>query len=232
MTKFIAHRGLSARFPENTHAAFDAAWQSDCDGIELDVQVSKDGDVLVIHDPDTARVANEAHVIADSHWADLQHLDVGKGERIPRLSEVIAKMPAGKIVQIELKHHINNDDAMDSVIHLLGNLRTDIVAQVISFDPDKLIRVQQTYPELTCLFLVPENDAVIEDPIGLARTQNFAGLGLAHCLATRDFVAKIKAADLKIGTWTVNDPGRARELVELSVDFITSDVTDTFMAMG
>src|SRR5512133_60470 len=106
----IAHRGASREAPENTLAAFDLAWQQGADGIEADFRLTADGRIVCLHDATTGRTANLDLVVADSSFAELQQLDVGswkgtrwQGERIPTLEEVLARLPLGKRLFIELK---------------------------------------------------------------------------------------------------------------------------------
>ena len=110
MAYIIAHRGASADAPENTLAAFRLAWAQGADGIEGDFCLSADRQIVCIHDADTLRVAGQKHVVKDTCFADLQALDVGGwkgerwlGERIPSLEDVLAAVPAGKKIVLELK---------------------------------------------------------------------------------------------------------------------------------
>jgi glycerophosphoryl diester phosphodiesterase len=110
MTYIIAHRGASYEAPENTLAAFRLAWDEGADGIEGDFMLTADGQIVCFHDVDTQRVAGTARIISESTFAELASLDVGswkgarwRGERIPLLAEVLAVIPAGKKLVVELK---------------------------------------------------------------------------------------------------------------------------------
>lgn len=229
---FIAHRGLSVAFPENTHAAFDAAWGADCDGIELDIQVTKDAKVIVFHDADTQRVTGQNHVIAESNWQDLQTLNVVSSqqpmisnESIPLLSDVVAKMPPGKIIQIEIKQQIDN---MTAVIAELSRLRHDIEVQIISFDTDKLLQIRRELPHLSCyLVMDAENQHPnIEQCIDFAVKRGLRGLDCHYPLATPELVHQAHINDLAVATWTVNDSNVAQSLIERGVRYIASDIAD------
>lgn len=240
-SKLIAHRGLSARFPENTHLAFDQAWAADCAGIELDIQVSKDLQVLVIHDPDTNRVVtteNNNQIIAKSDWVDSQHLSMAENQRIPLLVDVLAKVPSGKIVQIELKHQFDNHDSLGAVIKLLATISDDIFVQIISFDVHKLTAVKQALPHLCCLYLLPEDliktddsdaislEANIDNFCKIAKQHQFDGVGLNHQFLNDEVVKLIKTHQLLIDAWTVNEPKTAQQLITMGIDFIASDIAD------
>jgi len=105
----LGHRGASAEAPENTLAAFRLAIEQGADGVELDVWRCGSGEVVVHHDPDTARTGGVARLVSSTPWAELRRLDVGSwkgerfaGERIPLLAEVLDALPSA-VVNVELK---------------------------------------------------------------------------------------------------------------------------------
>jgi len=105
----LGHRGASAEAPENTLAAFRLAVEQGADGVELDVWRCGSGEVVVHHDPDTARTGGVARLVSSTPWAELRRLDVGSwkgerfaGERIPLLAEVLDALPTA-VVNVELK---------------------------------------------------------------------------------------------------------------------------------
>lgn len=232
---FFAHRGLSGRFPENTHAAFNAAWVADCDGIELDLQVTRDGQVVVFHDPDTKRMTDYDYRISETDYKDLCNLNVGAGgkgggaqfeEYIPLLSDVLAHVPANKYVQIEIKQQITN---MDAVIAELARLREDILVQVISFDTEKLLQVRQKLPHVDCFLVMDAEAPPIDDRIGFAAQHGLKGVDMDYRLATDEMVKAAHQAGLQVGTWTVNDKGVAQQLIERGVNFLASDFADDLL---
>src|SRR3954468_21594878 len=101
--EIIAHRGASWEAPENTLSAVKLAWEQGADAVEVDVQLSRDKRVVVIHDDDTRKIAGLKKKVAEQTWEDLQKLDVGRwkaarwtGERLADLDQVLATVPAGK----------------------------------------------------------------------------------------------------------------------------------------
>ena len=100
----VAHRGASAYAPENTLAAFQLAWQMGADAIEGDFRITADGQIVCFHDASTQRLARENLTIETSDYATLRSVKIGDaGAHIPLLSEVIATVPRGKKIFIELK---------------------------------------------------------------------------------------------------------------------------------
>ncbi len=109
-TELIGHRGASFDAPENTLAAFRLAWEEGADGVEGDYRLTLDGEIVCLHDPTTRRTAGINLAVAKATLAQLRELDVGSwkgeqwaGEPIPTLREVIATVPPGKRLFIELK---------------------------------------------------------------------------------------------------------------------------------
>ena len=99
----LGHRGYRAKFPENTVLAFKKAFEFGADGIECDVQKTADGRYVVIHDALTERVTGRKMDVAATKFEELRSLDFGSGERIPEITEMLAAIPAGKYLDLELK---------------------------------------------------------------------------------------------------------------------------------
>ena len=106
----IAHRGESYEAPENTIASINLAWERGADAVEIDVQLSKDDEIVVIHDTDTFRTGRRDKNIRDQTLEELQQLDVGvykgkayKNEKIPTISQVLDTIPEGKKLFVEIK---------------------------------------------------------------------------------------------------------------------------------
>ncbi|MGY0399080.1 MAG: glycerophosphodiester phosphodiesterase [Ostreibacterium sp.] len=233
---FIAHRGLSGHNPENTHAAFNAAWEADCDGIELDIQVTKDGQVIAFHDATTKRMAGVEYVVKETNWEVLKALDVGKGgkggseqfvEQIPLLSDVVANMPTGKLIQIEIKKQVEN---MQAVIAILSQLREDISVQIISFDWDKLCRIRKDLPHLACL-LVVDGKASTPDCIDSTANQVLIGIDMDHHTVTPEFVKSVLDKNLLMAYWTVNEVELARKLIANGARFLAGDFADELLVL-
>src|SRR5438445_6957075 len=108
--EIIAHRGASYDAPENTLASVKLAWEQKADAVEIDVHLSKDGSIVVIHDANTSKVAGVRKRVSDQTLAELKGLDVGRwkgpkwaSERIATLDEVLATVPERKRLFIEIK---------------------------------------------------------------------------------------------------------------------------------
>ncbi|MEJ2054599.1 MAG: glycerophosphodiester phosphodiesterase family protein [Calditrichaceae bacterium] len=155
-TKIIAHRGASYEAPENTLIAVNLAWQLGADGVEVDVRLTKDAQIVVFHDATTRRYNGHYKQISRCTYAELHNLDVGilkgdefRGERIPLLSQVINTIPKGKILVIEVK---SGPGIVTHLKKLLdnSNLNHDLV-KFISFKRDTIKMLKNKMPEYDAL---------------------------------------------------------------------------------
>jgi glycerophosphoryl diester phosphodiesterase len=233
--EIIAHRGASWDAPENTVAAIKLAWEQKADASEFDVFLSKDGKVVVMHDRDTKRTAGVAKAVAEQTLEQLRALDVGRwkgkkfaGEKVPTLEEMLATVPDGKKVFVEVKC---GPEIVPELIRVLkaSKLKPERTP-VISFNADVIAAVKKANPDLPAYWLVRLKPRKGEKPrsaealIAKAKEINADGLDLEAAPALdAAFAAKVKAAKLKLYVYTVNDPEVARRMVKLGVDGITTD---------
>jgi glycerophosphoryl diester phosphodiesterase len=233
--EIIAHRGASHDAPENTLAAVNLAWKQQADAVEVDVHICRDGRVVVIHDDNTRKIAGVKRKIRHQTWAELQTLEVGRwkaarwsGERIPDLAQVLAAVPAGKRLFIEVKCGTQFVAGAREVLES----QTGRQIVVIGFSFDLMKRVKASFPMLEVCWIVefkrrfktgrwsPSPAAVIE----AARATRLDGLDVgAKGPITREFVGKAKEAGLNVYVWTVDSPAMARKLFDAGVDGITTN---------
>jgi glycerophosphoryl diester phosphodiesterase len=234
---WISHRGESYDAPENTMAAFNLAWERDSDGVECDIRLTADGEVVCIHDADTGRVADKTLTVADSAFAELRELDFGSwkdskyaGEKIPALSELLASVPDGKIVLIEIKTGTEILQPMKSVIEASG-LKTEQVV-IICFTDEVLGECKQLLPQYKTALLVSFEEDEETGNIKVSSEQlieritaiNSDGVD-SHCneKLTRDFVKTVQEAGLDFHVWTIDDLEKARRFKKLGLNSITSN---------
>ena len=127
----LGHRGYRARYPENTLLAFRRAFEAGADGVECDLQKTADGRFVIIHDPETARVNGVARTVGISLLQELRALDIGGGERIPELSELLDAIPPGRYLNLELKEETLTVEDCASIVDLLRG-RIDLRNLMIS----------------------------------------------------------------------------------------------------
>ncbi|WP_026369197.1 glycerophosphodiester phosphodiesterase [Kallotenue papyrolyticum] len=202
----IGHRGASGYAPENTMASFERAVAMGVDAIELDVHPTRDGELVVIHDPTLERTTNGRGLVSAHTLAELQQLDAGSwfdpafaGERIPSLSEVLAWARGRTKVVIEIKQGPIFYQGIEA--QLLATLeRTGMRDQVlvISFDHHSVRALKRLAPEIPTGVLYAGRCI---DPVALARAAEADGLMPYWALLTREEVEAAHAAGLFISPW-------------------------------
>jgi len=236
MTNFIAHRGESFIAPENTLSAINAAWKNNTDGIEIDVRLSKDKKIVVIHDMNTKRTAGVSHRVKSQSLESLKKLDFGswKGkiwanERIPTLEEVLETIPPGKFVMIEIKSSIA---ILPVLKKLLGKIHLkNSKIQLAGFGLKKMSLIKNALPQFE-VFRIKRVDRenIILNSFRLNRLIKSAGkynldgvsLSYSRWLDKRK-IEKIKSAGLKVYVWTVDNPSKAKRLIISGIDGIISN---------
>jgi glycerophosphoryl diester phosphodiesterase len=236
----VAHRGASFDAPENTLAAEKLAWQQQADAVETDIQLSKDGRIIVSHDKTAKRTTGRDAAIAELSFAELRALDAGSwkakrfaGEKLPTLDEQIALIPPGKQMFVEIKIGPEILPELERCLQRTGASERNIT--FISFVYESLQEVRRRLPRYRTQYLVgyrkpdpkkpdakpqPTLDAIIVQ----AREAGLTGLDLQSTWPlTRSDVAKIKAAGLELHVWTVDDPAVAKHWIELGVASITTN---------
>jgi glycerophosphoryl diester phosphodiesterase len=234
--EIIAHRGASHDAPENTLAAVRLGWERGSDAVEIDVHLSKDGRVVLLHDKTTKRTAGVDRKVSEQTLAELNALDAGRwkgmpwaGERIPAIDEVLETIPDGKRLFIEIKSGPEILDELEAVIKRSGKSAEQLVIIGFSFDTMKLARGR--FPEIPVFWLSSFEEAPSggwtpgrEELIFMAKSAGFDGLNLSHKgPVDAAFVKAAHDAGLKLYVWTVDDPQIARRLVADGVDGITTN---------
>lgn len=234
--EIIAHRGASHDAPENSLTAMKLGWEQGADAVELDLWLSRDGKLVVFHDADTKRFAEPVRKIKEMTLAEIQQLDVGawkdpgfKGERVPSLESILATVPHGKRVVLELKDDPEILPEFAKVVKASG-LKAEQLC-VISFKEATLQGSKKALPEVPHYFLKgykadPKTGALPElaPLIQLCREAGFEGLNLHFDWpVTPEFTAMVKAKNLKLLIWTVDDAAVARRLAAAGVDAITTN---------
>jgi glycerophosphoryl diester phosphodiesterase len=228
----LGHRGARHAAPENTHAAFELARVEGAAGIELDVRLVKTGEIVVLHDPTLARVTggSDRRAVEQLPWQDARQADIGKGEHIPLLSDVLDwAAQHDQLVNVEVKSDVKRRrDLLQGVIALLA--RHPFAARGVvlsSFDPRFVWRLARSLPALPSAFLF-HTKSPIARAAALVGAATFSRLGARavhpeHVLVTEPRMAAWRTRQALVGVWTVNEESRARELSRLGVDYIVSD---------
>lgn len=234
----VAHRGASHDAPENTLAAFRLAWEQDADAIEGDFYLTQDREIVCIHDEKTKRTSGVELSVPASTLEELRRLDVGRwkdpkwqGERIPTLSEVLATVPEGKRIYIEIKCGPEIVPHLPPVLKRSGLKPEQTI--VISFDEKVIEAVRTQIPEIKAHWLTgfKQNkltkayQPTVNSVLKTLQATRATGLDVQ---ANRDvvdsaFVKRLRDGKLEFHVWTVNEPQDAIYFQQLGVDSITTD---------
>jgi glycerophosphoryl diester phosphodiesterase len=225
--RVLGHRGVPVRAPENTLKGFRAALAEGADGVELDVRLCATGELVVCHDATLARFTRGANVRirATSAWS-LRQWDIGEGERVPLLREVLPLM-RGRVLNVEVK---SDDGDPEELAYATAREVTDraalgVAVIVSSFEPAVLVALRRFAPT------VPRGLLLSDDPWEAADGAARAGAVLPHAIhphhgaCTAERVASWKALGAKVNTWTVDDPADLRRVVGAGVDGVITNRT-------
>ncbi|SFJ07319.1 glycerophosphodiester phosphodiesterase [Planctomicrobium piriforme] len=228
--EIIAHRGASFDAPENTISSVKLAWEQGADGCEFDLHLTQDGKIIACHDDNTKKTAGVDKKIVDTLFDDLRQLDVGswkfpafKGEKMPSFEEILAVVPPGKKIYIEVKC------GPEIVPELLRQLKASSLqpklTPVICFNAKVIAAVKQQRPDLPAYLLSDLKEGkTAESLIAKAKEVKADGLDLkAGPELDQTFADKVRAAGLRLDVWTVNDVALAKRMAAIGVQGITTD---------
>jgi glycerophosphoryl diester phosphodiesterase len=244
----FAHRGASVRAPENTLEAFRSAVEEGAGGLELDVHMTRDGEIVVIHDATVDRTTDGSGAVAGMTLDELRNLDAGyrfspgggstypyrgRGLRIPTLAEIYGEFPA-TCVNVDIKEP--QPGAEEAVLRVIRNTGAEERSLVVSDDHAVVRRFRRVSAgqistgasrlEITVFYVLSR--------LGLQRLVHPAYDALqvpvdhrGISLVTPRFVGAAHSRGVRVDVWTINDPGEMRRLLDLGVDVIMTDRPET-----
>lgn len=225
--ELTAHRAGGLRGPENTIAALTQAISDEAAWAEIDVQLTSDNQIVVMHDTDLARVGGGKKQVGQTTLAEIQKLDVGKpfaaryqGERIPTFSKFLAAARDQIRLNVELKPHGKNDEERLTrrVIEAIRAAKMVSQCRICSQSYAAIQLARKLEPAIPIGFIVATS-------VGDLTKLDVDFLMIKHNLATRDFVDRAHARGIQVHAWTVNDSKLVAPLLDAGVDnLITDDV--------
>jgi glycerophosphoryl diester phosphodiesterase len=222
-TEIMAHRGASAVAPENTMAAVKAAIDSGAQWVEIDVQETADGEVVVIHDRDLKKIGGVSLTVAGSSLEELQQVDIGSwfgeefsGERLPTLDEVLRMCKNRIKVNIELKYYGAQQQLEQRVAQTVDaqDMANEVV--IMSLDLQGIMRMRNLRPDWTLGLLSSVS-------VGNLAALDVDFLALNARFTSRRLVRQIHQQGKKVMVWTVNDPVGMSSMATRGVDVIITD---------
>lgn len=228
-----AHRGASGYAPENTMPAFEKAIEMGADGIELDVQLTKDGELVVIHDETIERTSNGKGWIKDSSYAELSRYNYNRTcpeyekVHIPTLEEVYALIkPTDLTINVELKTgEVFYSELEDRVLNLSARMGVEEKVLYSSFNHYTVQKIKELNPQAQTGLLY--SDGII-NPVSYGKY--VAGVDAMHPalynLQYPGYLKDCRKQGLKVHVWTVNDELDMRMVCEAQVDAMITNYPD------
>lgn len=228
MSKIFAHRGYSGKYPENTMIAFKKALECGVDGIELDVQLTKDGEVVIIHDETIDRTTTGKGFVVDYTYEELEKFDASFKfkdlgfNKIPTLREYFQLVKDYDIVtNVELKTGINEYLGIgEKVWELIKEYNLEEKVIISSFNHFSVMRMKKIAPQLKYGFL--SEDWIID----AGKYTHSHGVQCYHPRFNNlvpDVIKELKKYNLEINTWTVNLEEDMRYLYSNNIDVIITN---------
>lgn len=232
----VAHRGATAYAPENTIAAFDLAVEMKADYIEIDVQQSKDGELVLIHDTTVNRTTDGTGKVGELTFEQLRSLDAGSwkgeefaGEQIPTFEEILDRYRGKVGILIELKAPELYPGMEEQVAEALKERNLDkpqnekIIIQSFNFESMK--KMNELLPTVPIGVLT--SNRAHTTPEALQEFSTYADwFNPSYGIVTKDLVNQVHTLGMQIGSWTVRSQEAADFLFEMGVDAIISDYPD------
>lgn len=223
--QLTAHRGASVELPENTMPAIEAAIEEQADFVEVDIRVTKDGELALLHDSSLRRTTGLDKYIWDVDYSEIAQLDAGSWlnkelswARIPTLREVIEVCKGKVSLNLHLKHHHSDELLEEKVVALIEEF--DMLSQCVitSTQIDSLAKVKALNPEIQTGFIA---DYLFSE---LFDNNSVDFFSVKSNLVTADTIKQIHQCGKKIHVWTVNSNKEMKRLGRVGVDNIITDV--------
>lgn len=227
----FAHRGSSAYAPENTLAAFELALQQGADALELDVKLTLDGHVVIIHDQTLDRTTNKHGKVRECRLEEIRELDAGshfdiafKGERIPTLAELFEKIGDRTLYNIELTNYASLTDSLPEKVAALVE-RYSLADRILfsSFNPLALIGVRRKLPDHCTALLARPGKRGRWARSWLGYLLRYQALHIHRDDTTPEIVAATHKRDKRLHVFTVNDGSEMASLFKMGVNGIMTD---------
>lgn len=238
----FAHRGAREAAPENTLSAFLTAEAMGAHGVELDVMLSSDGRMVVIHDYELDRTTDGGGLVKGHTFDHIRGLDAGSwfdeaftGERVPTLEEVVEMLDPGMLINIELKTESPATDGLESaVVELIQRYDLHNRVVVSSFNPIALLRVQQEDKDIPVGLLYSSSGEMSANPvldhilkkgwfIPILRPEQ---LHPEYKMVDEKYVEWAHKKGFRINAYTVNEAADLKRMLDLKVDGIITDRPD------
>ncbi|MCR4593558.1 MAG: glycerophosphodiester phosphodiesterase [Clostridiales bacterium] len=237
MPLVLAHRGANKRAPQNTVPAFVKAVEFGSDGIETDVHLSKDGEIVICHNYTIDATSDGKGLISDYTCEELKKFDFGsyfspdfKGVTLPTINELLDVVKDMKLINIEIKPPKTKNDLVKKTIETVHNYGISDSVIISCFDPECIRESKEIDPAIRTGLLYEDDDLGKEImAFGVEKYCAQLNANAAHpmCeLIKEDEVKRLHALGMAVNVWTVNDKEDILRLTQWGCDALISDVPD------
>jgi glycerophosphoryl diester phosphodiesterase len=221
--EIIAHRGAAGKAPENTMAAIRQAIADDADWVEIDVQETSDGEIIVIHDSDFMKLAGVSQKVWELSLEEIRKIDVGSwfsaqfnNERVPTLKEILEEVRGKARVFIELKYYGHDQQLEQKVVDIVEQAGMIDTIAIMSLKYDGIQKLRSLRPDWNIGLLSAT-------AIGNLTTLDVDFLAVNSAMATASFIKAAHSVGKQILVWTINDRLSMSRYISLGVDGIITD---------
>ncbi|MCW3141117.1 MAG: glycerophosphodiester phosphodiesterase family protein [Methanophagales archaeon] len=215
--KIIAHRGARAEEPEDTIRAVKRAFECGADAVEIDVRLSKDREIVVIHDDTLERTTNGFGKVDEKTLEQLRTLDAGKGEKIPKLVEALL---LAENLGLELVIELKEEGMEEMVVHEIVGAGMEKSVTVSSFYHASLLKIKVLAPRIKTGVIISSLPVL---PVKIAIDARAEVIFPKYPRLNREFVAEASKEGIEIYPWTINTREDLEKAIELGVEGVVTD---------
>jgi glycerophosphoryl diester phosphodiesterase len=226
-----AHRGASGHAPENTLAAFEKAMAMGADGIECDLRESREGELVVFHDPTIKRLTRQAGRVVDLSLSELKQLDIGAwfapdfaGQRVVTVKELLAQVRPLVLLNLEIKAA-----APQKIVDLVQEKGIADRVIVSSFDHILLKKLRSLHPTLRIGYLIDREP--VKKILQEARRLDAVSLHLPSKRATPELIEQAHRERFEVYVYTVNEPDQMKHFIEIGADGLFTNYPDRLASL-
>lgn len=237
-TKIVAHRGYSYCYPENTMLAFRKAVEMGCDGIELDVQLSRDGQVVIIHDEKLDRTTDGQGLVRDFTLAELRRLDAGRAYHeqhgfwsIPTLREYFEYMHDKPLfTNIEMKNSIYNYPSLaEKTLELISEFALEDRIQFSSFNHLSMVHCKKLAPNIPTGLLT---SSWLVKPGAYTKAVGADFINGIYSAFDSETLDEIRSAGVGCNAWTVDDPKHILLFMQADISSMITNRADLALELA
>lgn len=236
MTKIFAHRGFSSKHPENTMPAFEAAVNAGAHGIEIDVQFTSDGQIVITHDEVLERTTGREGYIFASTYDELKELNFSNPlpgyapTKIPLLSELLEYLKdKDTLLNIELKNSVVDYTGLELAVIQMAKAYDMLERTILSsFNHDSMIRAKEIEPAVQTGLLY---SCVIHDAAAYAKSCKADALHPLFWTVKEDYLVSCAMGGINVRPWTVDMPEYIKKMIESKVDSVITNCPDVALSL-